>query len=358
MAKKTRGIAKKVANKLRQPPKQTKPSFAELKQSVEKALKGTGVEAGLNQFGEMIFKGGGVKQKEGEEESGDKMVGKARERGRKEAEKTGLSFEQVQKKMRDPLSTGIPTLDRLAFEKKLAEKPRPEIDRIKTGIPGLDELITGGIPRDSTVLITGSPGAGKTIFAMQFLVNGATLFNEPGLYVSFEEDPDSLREGAQLFGWNLEGLDRKAKVKIIFVDAYEIKSFSSALSGQIYNTIRDTKARRIVFDSITYLGVTQENQYKLRKQIAELGKRLKKMGITTLFISEAPEGPADARYFHMDEFAADGVIRLYNLLIKGTRQRAIEVMKLRKTNHDKFLHPFSITDNGIVVYPKEQVFTE
>lgn len=323
-------------HKVRAPPKPAH-SFSDLKQSIEKALKGSDIGTGINELGEVIFKPGTPK---------------------KQAEESGTAKQETEKKMKNILSTGIPSFERLIEEKRFAGIRLPEIDRIKTGIPGLDELITGGIPRQSTVLLAGSPGAGKSIFAMQFLVNGAELFGEAGLYISFEEDPASLRETGMLFGWDIEKLEKQKKIKIIFEDPYEIKSFAAAMSGQIYNTLRETNAKRIVFDSITYMGVTQDNQYKLRKHIAELGRRLKKMDISTLFISESPEGPNDPRIFKMDEFAADGVIRLYNLLIKGTRQRAIEIVKLRKTNHDTFLHPFIISEKGIVAYPKEQVFNE
>ncbi len=303
-------------------------SFSNLKQSIENALKGTGLSTGMDGMGEMIFKP--VQQGTGKSES----------------------------KSKNRFSLGIPEFDRIIEEKRFSKIKLPEIERIKTGIPGLDELITGGIPRQSTVLVTGSPGAGKSIFSMQFLVNGAEMFGEPGVYISFEEEPESLREGAKLFGWDIAKLEKQKKLTILFEDPYEIKSFATSLTGQIYNTLRETGAKRIVFDSITYLGVAQENQYKLRKNIAELGKRLKQMGITTLFISEAPEGPNEARLFRMDEFACDGVVHLYNLLIKDTRQRAIEIAKLRKTNHDTFLHPFIISEKGITIYPKEQVFNE
>lgn len=309
-------------------------SFTELKENIESALKGSGVGAGINKLGEVVFTPGG--------EKGDAPAGKAK---RGSAGGGGMHL-------------GIPFFDRIVDEEKAASIKFPPIERIKTGVPGLDELITGGIPRKSTVLVTGGPGAGKSIFSMQFLVNGAEMFGETGLYVSFEEEPASLRESAMLFGWDLPKLEKANKIKIVFEDPYEIKSFATSLSGQVYNTLRETGAKRIVFDSVTYLSVTQENPYKLRKQLSELGKRLKQMGVSTLFVSESSEGPGDSHTFRMDEFAADGVIRLYNLLTKGTRQRAIEIVKLRKTNHDTFLHPFIIGEKGIVAYPKEQVFSD
>ena len=312
-------------------------AFDEIKKRVENALAGKGVSPEINSRGEVIFqkkeKTEGLKQKPPE--------------GKKGGEGKGFKF-------------GIPELDRI-LEEKTAPAP-PQIARIRTGIPGLDELITGGIPRDSTIAVVGSPGAGKTIFGLQFLYNGASLFQEPGIYISFEEEPENIMETASLFGWDYRKLAKQGKLQVLFKDPYEIKSFASAMGGQIYATIRESKARRIVIDSITYFSLAQENQFKLRKEISELRKRLKAMDVTTLLVSEVPENAPQATvtgdHLSAEEFAVDGVVRLHNLLVRGTRQRAIEILKLRKTSHDTFLHPFSITDNGIIVYPKEQVFSE
>lgn len=234
-------------------------------------------------------------------------------------------------------------------------KKRGGVERVKTGIPGVDSLIEGGIPKGSVALVSGGCGSGKTIFGLQFLVNGAEQ-GEPGVYVSFEEEPESIRETARGFGWDIEKLEKQKKLVILFKDPYEIKDFSESLSGELYYTLKDLHAKRVVVDSITYFGTTVKDEHEVRKNIAVLTRRLKGMGCTTLLISEVPEGDPGVGRFGMEEFIADGVINLHNFLIKDMRQRAIEVLKMRKTNHDTFLHPFKITRKGIVVYADEQVF--
>ncbi len=188
-------------------------------------------------------------------------------------------------------------------------------------------------------------------------MRGAQGFGEPGIYVSFEEEPQSIQSTAQQFGWNVAQLEEDNLLRIIAKDPYEIKDFAKTLSGEFYYTIRDLNAKRVVIDSITYYGMAMEDQHKLRAHIADLAKRLRRLGVTTFLISEVPEGSSASR-FGMEEFVSDGVIQLHNLAIKDSRQRAIEVTKLRKTNHDMLMHPFSITDSGIVVFPQEQVFQD
>ncbi|MEW5955923.1 MAG: ATPase domain-containing protein [Candidatus Micrarchaeota archaeon] len=230
------------------------------------------------------------------------------------------------------------------------------VNRIKTGISGFDELLEGGIPRGSTTLIAGGCGSGKSIFCMQALVNGAALYGEPGVYITFEELPESMRAAGAMFGWKIEALEKRKLLKIIFKDPYEIKDFSKTLSGELYYTLRDINAKRVVIDSITYLGSTAATTYEVRKTVATLARRLKEIGCTTFLVSEIPEGGAGVGRYGMEEFVSDGVINLHNILIKDTRQRAVEILKMRRTKHDTLLHPFRIDDKGITVFPHEQVF--
>lgn len=234
-------------------------------------------------------------------------------------------------------------------------KKRGGVERVKTGMSGVDSLIEGGIPKGAVALVSGGCGSGKTIFGLQFLVNGAEQ-GEPGVYISFEEESESIRETAHGFGWNIEELEKRRKLAIMFKDPYEVKDFSESLSGELYYMLKDLNAKRVVIDSITYFGTTVKDEHEVRKNIAVLTRRLKSMGCTTLLVSEVPEGDSGVGRFGMEEFIADGVINLHNFLIKDMRQRAIEVLKMRKTDHDTFLHPFKITRKGIVVYPDEQVF--
>ncbi|MBS3069875.1 AAA family ATPase [Candidatus Micrarchaeota archaeon] len=236
------------------------------------------------------------------------------------------------------------------------------IDRIKTGIAGFDAMIPEGIPRGSTIQLTGGPGSGKTIFGLQFLVEGARRFSEPGLYVSFEESEESLKQTAMLFGWDAEGLEKKKMLDITSRNVFDVKSFAESMQGQFKEAVQAQKVKRVVFDSITSFVASSESAVRLRKEITGLCKRLKQLGITTIFIAERPDVQSPLMPVHdfaVEEFLVDGVVYLHNLFVRDTRQRAVEVLKMRKTAHDTFVRPFKIVPGeGIRVFNKELVFTE
>lgn len=230
--------------------------------------------------------------------------------------------------------------------------------RLKTGIPGFDALIPEGMPNGSTILVTGGCGSGKTIFCLQFLVDGAMQYGEPGVYISFEEDPEGIRETGKEFGWAIEGLEARKLLAVIFKDPYEIKDFSKSLGGEIYYMLKENKVKRVVIDSITYLNASLHNIQDVRKTMASLIKHLRRMGCTTLLISEVSESELEAGRYGVEEFVVDGVVNLHNFLLRNVRQRAIEILKMRHVEHDTFLHPFKITRHGIEVYPHDRVFRE
>ncbi len=196
-------------------------------------------------------------------------------------ERTGIDFAKLQAAVKTAFSEkGELIYKPRAAAAALAEARGKEcvVARVFTGIPGFDELVAGGVPRNATVMVTGGPGSGKTIFCLQAVVNGAFKYGEPGIYVTFEEDPESLKESCKLFGWLVEELEKKKLLKIIFKDPYEIKDFSKSLGGEIYYTIKDMKAKRIALDSISYLGATtsvEGTSFEVRKTLAMLVKRLK-----------------------------------------------------------------------------------
>lgn len=235
---------------------------------------------------------------------------------------------------------------------------KADVPRILTGVPGLDELIPGGIPRGSVILVVGGPGSGKSIFSLQFLLNGAEKYGEPGVYISMEESEESIKRTGEMFGWDVDGLEKKGLFNVVWRDPYEIKSFAKVMGGQLYYLIRDAKIKRVAFDSITYFTLTEENRFKLRKEIAELSTRLKAVGVTSLFISEVPQAEIKKGRYGMEEFVADGIILLNNFVVRDTHVRAVEVLKMRHTHHDTLMHPFAITKKGLQIYPHEQVFKD
>ena len=227
------------------------------------------------------------------------------------------------------------------------------IERVKTGIPGLDELIEGGIPKESTVLLAGVAGAGKTIFGVQFVYNGALYHNEPGVYISLEEDPERIVKNISLtFGWDLRSLMEKNLLSFITAELYSFEKLIDMIEGQVSKI----GAKRLVIDPSTVLGLYFEKTLEVRKSILEISKLLKRLGCTSLLISEVPEGSKRISSFGVEEFVADGIIILYYFKEEGFFTRALCVRKMRATNHDTGIHPIQITSNGIVVFPKERIF--
>lgn len=212
--------------------------------------------------------------------------------------------------------------------------------RIASGIQGLDELLDGGIPENFVVLLTGAIGTGKTIFGMQFLCSS----KDHGIYLSFEEDLDQLRETARMFNWDVASREREKSLKMIKFDPFRLEDVVDIVE----NSIREINARRIVIDSISALGIYMRETSDIRRIIIQLGDVMKKSKCTALLISEMPHNGAMSR-FGVEEFVADGVILLDKAIVNNEYKRLISIAKMRYTNHSEKIHAYSITKNGLSI---------
>ncbi len=232
--------------------------------------------------------------------------------------------------------------------------------RVKTGIPGMDEILHGGIPERNVVLLSGGPGTGKTIFSQQFLWNGLQM-GEPGVYVALEEHPVQVRGNMAGFGWDVrkyedEGLfamvdaftagigKSREYERYIVHDLTDVREFVDVLRA----AIKDINAKRVVIDSVTTLYI---NKPALARGIVmQLKRVLAGLGITSIFVSQISVGE---RGFGGPgvEHGVDGIIRLDLDEIDGELKRSLIVWKMRGTSHSMRRHPFEITGEGIVVYP-------
>jgi circadian clock protein KaiC len=239
------------------------------------------------------------------------------------------------------------------MDEKKAEK-NEALKRIPTGISGVDEAMMGGLIKDSINLIAGGPGSGKSIFAMEFLVNGATKFNEPGVYITFEETRENLIKDLKEFGWDLEKLEKEKKLLIISISPRDIKDVAAKKSfGLKYEVVRDMKARRIVFDSVTAYSLLFKDELEKRDAYTSIFDMLREWGCTTLMIAEYD---AEEHKGSLLDFEVDSIIYLYNMKKQDTRTRALEIYKMRGTKHSAKIFPLEITDKGIVIYPDQTVF--
>ncbi|MDI6807296.1 MAG: ATPase domain-containing protein [Candidatus Aenigmarchaeota archaeon] len=240
------------------------------------------------------------------------------------------------------------------------------MERIKSGIRGLDELLNGGIPRGYSILVTGQTGAGKTLFSLEFIYRGAKNYSERGIFVSTDEDVERLKLHAKGIGLDFEKLERKNLVKIVSLRSME------EFFTRIPKLIQELKPRRLVIDSLTTLwefitpwevefkGILKERIKSLPVQLTEV--MLKKKVIfdiinmarswkcTTLLTSELPERGEWLSRDTVSEFLCDGIIVLrYLEYAAGGVPRSISIRKMRGTQHATEIFPFEITKQGIVI---------
>jgi KaiC/GvpD/RAD55 family RecA-like ATPase len=240
--------------------------------------------------------------------------------------------------------------------------------RVPTGIPGFDELIEGGFIENDVLLLIGGPGAGKSTFGAQYLHEGITKYNEPGVYITFEETPARIKRNMWRHGWDLERLVKENKLRIIRADPIAYGRYIEknkdpnsnketddttieTVLKQIYSNIQEIGAKRLFIDSITSLKISPD-PVDVRHIILEFIKNVENFDCTTLITSEISKDPD---YFSVEEYLAEGVICLQVYRIAGERIRSIEILKMRGVKHDEVLRPYIITDKGIVVYPSQSV---
>lgn len=226
-----------------------------------------------------------------------------------------------------------------------------EFKRIKTGVPGIDKLLDGGIPSRSLVLLAGSCGTGKTIFGLQFALEGAKN-KEPSVFVTLQESAKRLRKIGNIFGWDLKALEEEDKLRIVRPKLYDYDK----LQDEVRKNVEQTEAERLVVDSLSVLGSYFRDSFELRRKIMDFNQMLKNFQCTALMTSEMESGKEGISRFGVEEFITDGVIVIYYIKKENTFFRAVTVRKMRGTNHSKDIHPLHISGNGVEVFPEEEIF--
>lgn len=244
---------------------------------------------------------------------------------------------------------------KIQIEKAAKTQEKGKEERTKTGINGLDEVMGGGFEEDSINIVCGGPGSGKSIFALQFLVNGAEKYNEPGIYITFEESKNKIIKHMKEFGWDLKELEKKGKLEIIEYTPEHVKKLLTEGGGEVDLAVEKIKARRIVIDSLTAFALLFKDELARMEAFLDLFKLIQKWECTALLISEE-EQDVEKHHASTIEFEVDGIVLLYNLRKDDVRKRALEILKLRGTQHSNKLFPMKITNKGITIYPEETLF--
>jgi circadian clock protein KaiC len=215
---------------------------------------------------------------------------------------------------------------------------------LKSGIIGFDELLFGGFIKNSSILVEGVPGAGKTTFGIQFIYEGIVKFNEPGIVITFEELPEQLYRDAANYGWDLRKLEEQNMLRIICTSPEVI--LDNAF-GFLESIVKEIGAKRLLLDSVTQFNMELTSISDLRRSIYSLCNGLKRMGLTSLLIKEVEDYTAFKASF--EEFLVDTVIRLYFEESFRSRRRYIEILKSRGQDFVSGKYPFKLGDKGLEI---------
>jgi circadian clock protein KaiC len=233
-----------------------------------------------------------------------------------------------------------------------------ELRKLTTGIAGFDHVAQGGLPLGRTTLVSGTAGTAKTVFACQFLAEGIAKHGEPGVFVTFEEHIADIRANMLGFGWDIVQWEAEGKWR--FVDASrgaEEAVFSgdydlNALVARINHAVRDIGATRVSLDSLGAVFTMFPDTSIIRNELFRIASALKGLGVTAIMTAERADEYGPVARFGIEEFVADNVVILRNVLEGEKRRRTVEILKFRGAMHRKGEFPFTIIPgSGIVVIP-------
>ena len=239
--------------------------------------------------------------------------------------------------------------------RKTQQKTSIALEKCRTGISGFDEITGGGLPKGRPTLVCGGAGSGKTLFAMEFLLNGATQYNEPGIFISFEENERELTENVASLGWDLEALSREKKIFLdhVYIERSEIEETGEfnleGLFIRIESALSAVNAKRIAVDSMEALFSGFSDEMTLRAEIRRLFRWLKEKGLTAVITGE--QGKGSFTRHGLEEYISDCVVFLDNRMNDQVATRRIRVVKYRGTSHGANEYPFLITEKGFSVLP-------
>ncbi|WP_460879424.1 ATPase domain-containing protein [Pontibacter rugosus] len=233
------------------------------------------------------------------------------------------------------------------------------LKKLITGNTSFDHISHGGLPIGRTTLVAGSSGSAKTLFAAQFLAMGIMLFDQPGVFVTFEEQVDDIRRNLKSFNWDIDTWEKEGKW--IFVDAapkeeviIAVGDFDlSAFRIRLERAVKKCNAQRVVIDSIGSIFTQfHEEMHAIRRELIQVTLTLARLGATSIITAERLEEYGRITRFGVEEFLTDNVVILRNVLHNEKRRRTIEILKFRGSNHEKGENPFSINpEKAIVIIP-------
>ena len=237
------------------------------------------------------------------------------------------------------------------------------LEKVRTGIPGLDSILSGGLRGGMNVVLSGQPGSGKTTMGMQFLYYGAKDFDESGIFVTLSESPNSIKNNFMSYGWDIQDLIEHGKIIIIDARPFKMEEGFVALDESLYrgeslpfmhltqlilSSIKRIGAKRLVIDSLSVLAMQYTNEFYMRQGLQGMVHALESQYCTSLLISETSE-----IQIPLDWYVTSGIILLHHIRREDTMERAIHVLKMRGIKHSEQILPIRISDSGMqVMHPR------
>jgi len=233
------------------------------------------------------------------------------------------------------------------------------LEFVKTGIRGLDTILNGGIPQGWIVVVSGGPGAGKSTLALEFIYRGALEYQEPGLIVTFNDTKSQIFKTFKGFGWDFEHLEKEGIIGILDYSTSSLvflekvvrtgKFTLDFITAQIMREIEEINAKRAIIDPLNTLSLLFPNDFQIRREIHRLFGLLSSANCTTMCTLELKRPEMGTNEFLVEEFVAQGLVRLYYLERSMARFRWMEVVKMRGVKQESKIYPFEIDGEGILI---------
>ncbi|AJW70881.1 RAD55 family ATPase [Nitrosopumilus adriaticus] len=236
--------------------------------------------------------------------------------------------------------------------------------KVKTGIPGLDTIISGGMKAGRSVTVTGPPGSGKTTFGLQYLYSGARDFDESGVYVTLSQNIPEIKNDCISFGWDFDNLITEDKILMVDARPFKIKDELIGKDDSLYrgeqlpfehltklilSSIKRIDAKRVVIDSVTILSLQYSDKFSMRQGLQAMVQALENFGVTSLILSENSEH----NEIPLEWFVTSGIIQLRHSRSGDTMERTIQVTKMRGVKHSEQIHPVEFNSDGMhLLHPR------
>ena len=235
--------------------------------------------------------------------------------------------------------------------------------KVKTGIPGLDSVISGGLKSGRSVTVSGPPGSGKTTLGLQFLYSGARDFDEPGVYVTLSQNIDEIKNDCKSYGWDFDDLITDDKILMVDARPFKIQDELIGKDDSLYrgeqlpfehltklllSSIKRIDAKRIVIDSVTILSMQYSDKFNMRQGLQGMVQALENFGVTSLILSENSEDEIPLEWF-----VTSGIIQLRHTRSGDSMERTIQVTKMRGIKHSEQIHPIELGSDGMhIMHPR------